>query len=99
MPVLSLDHDLRRGAAGAGTLELIAYPGGDVAIDFRMRTIGLGRDHGKPGIGLFADGHVQRHLTEERHPEPLGLVPRPAMTEYVGARAAMRTQKIAHVLD
>src|SRR4029079_6655210 len=67
LPVRSLDHDLRRGAPGAAALELIAHLGGDVAIDFRMRAIRLGRDHGKPGIGLLADGHVQTHLAEAPH--------------------------------
>src|SRR4029077_18872838 len=98
--LLRLDHDLRRDATGSGSaLELIPDPGLYVAIDFGMSTMGLGRDHGKAGIGLFADGHVQRHLAEERHAEAFRLVPRAAMAENIGARAAMRAEKIAHILD
>src|SRR6188472_2717241 len=86
LPESSLDHDLRRGATGSA-LELIAHLDGDVAIDFCMRPVWLGRDHRKPGIGLFADRHVQRHLAEEGYAQPLGFVARTAVAENVGARA------------
>src|SRR5262249_58843299 len=75
---LGLDHDPRRRPTGAAR-ELIAYIGGDVAIGFGDRTIGLGRNHGKTGIRFLPDGHVQGHLAEERYAEPLRLLARAAM--------------------
>src|SRR5580700_2957069 len=95
---LRLDHDPRRGPSSAGT-ELVLHLTSDSPIDRRVRTVRLGGDHGQSGIRLFADVHMQRHLAEEWNAEPLGLVPRAAMAEYVRAAAAFRAHEIAHVLD
>src|SRR5665213_2261135 len=64
-----------------------------------MRTVGLAFHHRRSRIRSDANRHVQRNFTQERHPQPLGLVPRAAMTEDVGFGAAMRALEIAHVLD
>src|SRR5262249_36834257 len=93
----SLDYDLRRSAAGAA-LELVAHAFSNRAIGLGVLPVGLGRDHWQPCIRLLADDHVQRHFTEERHPEPLRLVACAAVTENVGARAALRALEVTHVL-
>ena len=92
-----LDDDLRRRAFGA--LDGRKHLSGDVAIDFGVRSVGLGRDHRQAGVRRLTDRHVQRYLAKERHAEPLSLVPRAAVTEDVRARAAFRTEEVAHVLD
>ncbi len=91
----------RRAGSGRGdhALELIADLGADRAVDRRMRPIGLAFDDRRSRIRGGANRHVQRNFAEKRHPEPLGLMPRAAMTEDVRSRAAMRTLEIAHILD
>ncbi len=44
---LALDHDLRRDPLRAA-FDLGEHAGGDVAVDFRMRPVRLGRDHREP---------------------------------------------------
>src|ERR1700745_2266919 len=95
---LSLDHNLWRRTPGACALKLLAHFARNVAIDLRMRTVGFGRDHRKAGVGFFANGHVQRHFPEEWDAETLRLVPRAAMAEDIGSRAAARAEKETHVL-
>src|SRR6185312_3597458 len=96
--LLSLDDDLRGRAAGTRD-QLIAHLGGDVAVDLGMLAVRLGGHHRQTGIRLLADGHVQRHLAEERHPEARRLLLRAAMAENIRALAAARAEEIAHVLD
>src|SRR5688572_27029247 len=88
---LRLDHDLRRGAPRTLPLQPVADTRGDLAIDLRVRSIRIGRDHGSARVGGLADCHVQRHLAEERHAEFLRFLVRAAVTENVVALAALRT--------
>src|SRR5205085_7847647 len=80
-------------------LNLLADLGADGAVDRRVRTVRLAVHDRRAGIRSGANRHVQRNLAEEGHAELFRLVPRAAMAENVGARAAMRTLEIAHVLD
>ena len=53
-----------------------------------------------PGIGLFANSHIERHFAEERHAEFGGRIAGAAMLrENIRAAATMRAKKIAHVFD
>jgi predicted 2-oxoglutarate/Fe(II)-dependent dioxygenase YbiX len=61
-----------------------SYDGGELVIESAS---------GEDAVRGLADRHVQRHLAEERHAEPLGLVARAAMAEDVGALAAMRADR------
>src|SRR5207302_1270915 len=95
-----LDDDPRRLASvRLATEQRIADLGGDATVDRSMGTIRVGRDHWTAGIRRLADRHVERNLTEEWHAETLRLVARAAVAENIGARAAMRAQEVAHVLD
>src|SRR6201989_3676100 len=64
-----------------------------------MRAVRLAFHHRRSRIGGGPDRHVQRDLAEERHAEPLRLMPRTAMTEDVRSGAAMRALEVAHILD
>src|SRR5689334_25242610 len=82
---------------GDNALKLIANLLADGAVDGRMGPTRLAHHHGVAGIRRGPYRHVQRDFAEERHAQPLGLVPRAAMAENVGALAAMRALEIAHV--
>src|SRR6267154_3453843 len=89
----------RASGRGDNALQLIANLGTDRAVDRRVRALRFALHDRRPGIGGDADRHVQRDLAQKRHRKPLRLMPRPAMTEDIRARAAMRTLEIAHILD
>src|SRR5881394_3331813 len=93
----SLNHNPWRRSPAA--LELIAHACRDLAISLGVRAIGLGRHDRQAGIRLLTDRHMQRHLAQERHAQPLGFAARAAMAENVGARATLRALEVAHVLD
>src|SRR5271163_4975500 len=79
-------------------LKLLADLGRDGAIDPRMRSIRLARDHWITGVGGGTNRHVQGDLAEKWHLQPLRLVARAAMAENVGLGTAMWALEIAHVL-
>src|SRR2546422_183397 len=95
-----LDDDLgRRAYRTASAAQLVAHLGCDLPVDRRVRAVRVGRHHRAARIRGLANRDVERHLAEERHAEPLGLVARAAVPEDVRTRAALRAQEIAHVLD
>src|SRR5581483_1718825 len=93
--LLLFDHDARRGPWRRHA-QLIAHLSGDIAVNFRVRTVRFCRNHGKAGVGGFADYGLKRHLAEERHLETRGFRSRSAMTENFRALAAFRAEEVAH---
>src|SRR5438046_4155716 len=94
------NDNLRRGATFlAAAAQRIANLGGDVTVNRGERSVRVGRHYRTAGVGSLADRHVERHLAEERHAQPLRLAARAAMAENIAARSAMREQEIAHVID
>ena len=59
-----------------------------------MKSVRLGCDHRQACVGLFPDRHVQRHFAQKRHTLPLRLVPRAAVAENIGARAALGAKEV-----
>src|SRR5689334_2758355 len=53
-----LDDDARRWTALAGAAELVADFSGDLAVDFGMRAVRIGRHHRAAGIRCLANDHV-----------------------------------------
>src|SRR4051812_48073951 len=66
--------------------------------DARWR-VRLADDNRLALIGELGHPGLQRHLSEERHPQLRGKTRPASGKEYVGARLAMGTYEIAHVFD
>src|SRR3984893_18604482 len=95
-----LDDDPRRRTAhGVGSGDLLPDAGSHLPEDERVRIAEFGHGYRGTRIGGLADLEVERHLAEKLGAEPLGLQAGAAMAEDLAAAAAMRAQKIAHVLD
>src|SRR5579872_5748627 len=77
--ISGLNDDLGRGAARYG--EPVAHARCDVAIIFGVRAIRRRRHDWRATIGLFTNGDIERHFTEEWNAEPLRFAPRATMTE------------------
>src|SRR5580704_15062670 len=80
---LSLNDDLRCRPADAGTSQALAHLDGNSTVGLCMLPIRIGCDDRQPGVRLFTDIDVQRHLTEERHAEALRFMTGAAMAENV----------------
>src|SRR5260370_11171384 len=87
-PLKRKSHRAAGSASGVcdNALEPIADIGTDCPVDRRMRAIRLAVDHVRSRIRGDANRHVQRTFSPKRPPAPLGLMPRPAVTEDVRLR-------------
>src|SRR5690606_19173754 len=95
----AFDYDFWRCPSALLLLDAGANTGRNLTIDFRLRAVGLSGDDRQARVRSFTDVHDERHFAQKRHTEPLGFLPCTAMGENIRPLAAMRTDKIAHVLD
>src|ERR1700731_983623 len=72
---------------------------GDVAIDRGQWRVRLVNHQGHARAAALADASIQWDLAQERDVHPLGQVLRATMAKNIFAFAAMRADKVAHVLD
>ena len=64
-----------------------------------MRAVWCAGNDRRASIGCAADGHFQRDFAKERCANPCGLGRCTAMPEYIMPAAAVRADKMAHILD
>ena len=88
---ITLDGDIL--APGGRALQTFAHARRDVAMALHRGGYGRGHDHRKAVVRSFANGDVERDLAQERHFERVRPPARAAVTEDVGARAAMGTDE------
>ena len=84
---------------GLLALKLVPSLFGNLAVslsDFRVR---IGGHYRLPLVRGLAHRYGQRHFTQERYAELLGLFPRAAVAEDVGALPAMGSEERAHILN